>query len=250
MKQTNVLKFTPDVIIFPFAITITLWIVFWLEIRFGVKFSKMGIYPLKLEGLRGILLSPFIHGSLKHLFNNSVPLLVLTTSLFYFYRNIRWRVFILGALFTGVFTWFLGRPAWHIGASGVIYMLASFLFFKGILSKKYQLIALSLIVVFLYGGMLWYLLPIDPKISWEGHLSGFIVGFLFALFFKEKAIEIKKYEWEREDYDPNTDPFLQQFDEHGNFIEKTLEMKDFLMETKETEKIIIKYTFKKSNGDD
>ena len=223
MAKSNKLYFSPDVIIYPLVLVLLMWIVFWAEIRFNWDFNFLGINPRKVSGLPGIILGPFIHSNLKHLFNNSVPLLVLTTSLFYFYRNLRWKVLIYGLLLGGLITWLIGRPAVHIGASGVVYMLAAFLFFKGIFSKQYQLTALSLVVVFLYGGLLWYLLPIDPKISWEGHTAGFVVGLVFALIFKEIPIENKKYDWEKDDYNPDEDDFLKQFDENGNFIEKAPE---------------------------
>jgi membrane associated rhomboid family serine protease len=224
MSQKDVFRFTPEVVMYPLFFVLLMWICFWAEIRFGMRFTRWGIYPLEWKGLKGILFGPLVHGSLKHLFNNSVPLFVLTAALFYFYRTIRWRVLFIGLILTGIATWLFARPAWHIGASGVIYMLAAFLFFKGIFSRRYQLIALSLIVVFLYGGMLWYLFPIDPKISWEGHMSGFGVGLLLSVIFWKSPIEKKKYEWEKETYDPDKDPFLQHFDEHGNFIpQKPLE---------------------------
>lgn len=219
MSKPNQLKFSPDIFGYPLLFVMALWIVFWVETRFGINLNPYGIYPRTWEGLRGIAFGPFIHGSLEHLFNNSVPLFVLTAALFYFYRRIRWRVLILGLFFTGLATWAIGRPSLHIGASGVVYLLASFLFFKGIFSKQYQLTALALAVVFLYGGMLWYVFPVNPEISWEGHLSGFFVGLVFAFLFKGNPIERKKYDWERDDYNPDQDPFLQQFDEDGNFIE-------------------------------
>lgn len=222
MSQKDVFRFTPEVVIYPLFFVLLMWICFWAEIRFGMRFTRWGIYPLEWKGLKGILFGPLVHGSLKHLFNNSVPLFVLTAALFYFYRTIRWRVLFIGLILTGIATWLFARPAWHIGASGVIYMLAAFLFFKGIFSRRYQLIALSLIVVFLYGGMLWYLFPIDPKISWEGHMSGFGVGLLLSVIFWKSPIEKKKYEWEKETYDPDNDPFLQHFDENGNFIPQKL----------------------------
>ena len=218
MSDKNRLHFSPEVVGYPLLFVMILWIVFWIESRFGVNFNKFGIYPKTAEGLIGIFFGPFIHGSLKHIFNNSVPLFVLSTALFYFYRKIRWRVLILGLLLTGLATWIIGRPSWHIGASGVVYMLVSFLFFKGIWSKQYQLTSLALVVVFLYGGLLWYVFPVDPKISWEGHLSGFFVGLLFAFIFKGVPLENKKYEWEKEDFNPENDPFIQQFDESGNFV--------------------------------
>jgi membrane associated rhomboid family serine protease len=202
---------------------------------------------MKAEGLKGILFAPFIHGSLKHLFNNSIPLFALSSALFFFYRNVRWKVLLWGTLLTGMLTWVIARPAMHIGASGVVYMLVAFLFFKGIISRRYQLIAISMIVVFLYGGLLWYLFPIDPKISWEGHLSGFVVGLILAFVLKQQNVENKKYAWEHEDYDPEADPFLQHFDEDGNFIETQPE-EEVISSSSETSltepSITIRYTLK------
>jgi membrane associated rhomboid family serine protease len=241
MSETNKLNFSADVIIFPLCFVLLMWMVFWAEIRFNLDFNFLGINPRKVTGLPGIVLGPFIHSNLKHLFNNSIPLLVLSTALFYFYRNLRWKVLIYGLLLGGLITWLIGRPAVHIGASGVVYMLAAFLFFKGIFSKQYQLTALSLVVVFLYGGLLWYLLPIDPKISWEGHTAGFVVGLAFAFFFKEVPIETKKYDWEKDDYNPEEDDFLKQFDENGNFIEKVTEER----QENESEQVRVVYTFRK-----
>jgi len=248
MVKKKGLWFSEDVIIYPLLLVAMLWLVFWIESRFNYNFNYLGIYPLKLEGLRGILLGPFIHSNLQHIFNNSVPMFVLTTALFYFYRGIRWKVLLGGLLLTGVLTWIIGRPAVHIGASGVVYMLVAFLFFKGIFSKQYQLIALSLIVVFLYGSLVWYLFPIDPKISWEGHLSGFAVGLLFAFVFRRNPIENAKYAWEKEDYNPDDDPFLQHFDENGNFIERLPDLEESdVLPTNEADSsgIRIVYTYKK-----
>lgn len=212
-------NFTPGVLGYPLAFVLAIWIVFWIEIRFGYDFTDFGVYPRTIEGLRGVLASPFIHSDIEHLFHNTIPLLVLSTSLFYFYRNLSWKILLYGLLATGILTWVIGRPAFHIGASGMIYMLAGFLFFKGIFSKYYRLVALSLIVVFLYGGLLWYVAPIDPKISWEGHLSGLITGFIFALIYKKDIVVTPKYEWEKATYREEDDPFMKHFDENGNFIE-------------------------------
>ncbi|MFC7358101.1 rhomboid family intramembrane serine protease [Jejudonia soesokkakensis] len=254
MSEEKGLQFSLSVLVYPLVLVFSMWLVFWAETRFGVNLNRYGVYPQKLEGLRGVLFSPFIHSSLKHLFNNSVPLLVLTTALFYFYSNVKWKVLLFGTLITGVLTWFLGRPAYHIGASGVVYMLVSFLFFKGILSKQFQLTALSLIVVFLYGSLVWYLFPVDEQISWEGHLSGFIVGTVLALLFKKNTIENKKFAWEREDYNPDDDPFLQQFDENGNFIEKPkedyidTETIEIVKSPPEASSVKIIYTLKKESA--
>jgi len=228
-----------------------IWIVFWVEIRFGLDFNNYGIRPRTEVGLRGIIFSPFIHGDIKHLFNNTFPLFVLSMALFYFYKNISWQILVFGILLTGLLTWGIGRPANHIGASGVIYLLASFLFFKGIFSKYYRLMALSFIVVFLYGGLLWFVVPVEQGISWEGHLSGLITGLLFALIYKQK-IEIQaKYEWEKPEYKEDNDPFMRHFDENGNFIESLPDVEDLIEdEVKEvTSKTVYKYFYKKSEGE-
>lgn len=247
MKQSSPFVFTTGVIGFPILFVLLIWIVYWVEIRFGVNFNSFGVRPGEISGLRGVVFSPFIHSGIKHLFNNTVPLFVLSMALFYFYREISWRVLLIGLFATGVLTWIIGRPSNHIGASGVIYMLAAFLFWKGVFSRYYRLIALSLIVVFLYGGMLWYVAPIEPGISWEGHLSGLISGFVLSLIYKKKIARTPKYEWQKPDYREEDDAFMRHFDENGNFIEKLPEQEN---ETEEgTEINGFKYFYKRSEKD-
>ena len=217
--QEEQFKYSTGVVGFPVLFVLIIWIVFWFEVRFGFDFNNWGIYPRTLQGLRGVLFSPFIHSDMEHLYHNSIPLLVLSASLFYFYHKISWKVLGYGLLLSGLLTWCIGRPANHIGASGLIYVLMSFTLFKGIFSKHFRLIALSMLVIFLYGSMIWYVFPIKEKMSWEGHLSGLIVGFLFALYFRKSIAKPKKYAWEAEDYNAEDDPFLRHFDEDGNFIE-------------------------------
>ncbi|CAZ96645.1 MULTISPECIES: rhomboid family intramembrane serine protease [Zobellia] len=223
MSDNAYFKFTNSVVVAPLLAILSIWTVFWVELRFKVNLNDYGIYPQRVSGLKGIIFSPFIHGSVEHLYNNTIPLAVLTASLFYFYRGIALRVLVMGILISGLFTWAIGRPSYHIGASGVIYLLASFIFFKGIFTKHYRLVALSLIVVFIYGSMLWYIFPIEDGISWEGHLGGFLGGLLLAFVLKSEIPPVKKYDWEKEDYDEEADEFLRQFDEYGNFIEKAPE---------------------------
>ena len=139
-------KFSPGVIGYPIAFVLLIWIVFWFEVRFGFSFNSYGVYPRTLIGLRGVLFSPFIHSSMEHLYHNTIPLFVLSMALFYFYREISWKVIVYGILLSGVLTWCIGRPANHIGASGLIYVLVSFILFKGIFAKHFRLIALSLLV--------------------------------------------------------------------------------------------------------
>lgn len=219
MNEEEHFKFSNGVVAYPIAIILFIWLVFWFEVRFGFNFSKFGIYPQTIKGLKGIIFSPFIHGDMQHIYHNTVPLFILSMALFYFYRPIAWKVIVFGILFSGFLTWCLGRPSYHIGASGLIYVLVSFIFFKGVFAKYYRLIALSLVVVFFYGSMIWYVFPIEENVSWEGHLAGLITGFLFALYFKKSIPKTKKYVWEEENFNPENDPFLKQFDENGNFIE-------------------------------
>ena len=220
LKASSPFVFTTGTIGYPLLFVLLIWIVFWVEVRFGISFNSYGVRPGEIIGLRGILFSPFIHSDIEHLFNNTIPLFILSLALFYFYRPISWKVLLIGLVASGLLTWLIGRPSNHIGASGIIYLLASFLFFKGIFSKYYRLVALSLIVVFIYGGLVWYVMPIDPSISWEGHLSGLVSGFVLSLIFRNNIAEAPKYHWEQPDYSEEDDPFMRHFDENGNFIEK------------------------------
>ncbi len=211
MTHQNQFKFSTWILAVPLYLVVCLWLVFWFEVKNGYNFNNFGIYPRSLTGLKGILFSPFIHGDIKHLYHNSAPLFVLLFSLFYFYRRIAWKVFLYGTLLTGTLTWVIGRQSYHIGASGIIYLLFSFVFFSGILRKNYRLVAVSLMMIFLYGSMVWYVLPVKESVSWEGHLSGFVIGIIFAFFYRKEGPQKLQYDWEQEAYEP--DEFDQLFDE-------------------------------------
>jgi membrane associated rhomboid family serine protease len=203
-------------ILWPLLIVVSLWIVYWIEIRFRFNFTSFGVYPRQVKGLFGIFASPFIHSGIDHLYKNSIPLLVLLASLFYFYKDIAWKALLIGLLSSGVLTWIIARPSFHIGASGIVYFLASFLFFKGILSRNYRLVALALIVVFLYGSLVWGTMPGEPGISWEGHLSGFSSGFLLSFFLKSSHfLDLPLYNKPKKTN--SEDEFMKQFDKNGNF---------------------------------
>ncbi len=219
MKQNSEFQYYTGVIGYPVLFILIIWFVYWFEVKFNVNLNYLGIYPLKFSGLRGVLFSPFIHGSLKHLYHNTIPLFVLSMALFYFYKKIAWQVIIYGALLSGIMTWCMARSSYHIGASSLIYVLMSFLFFKGLLARHIKLIAVSLTVIFIYGSMIWFVFPIKEGVSWEGHLSGFVIGFLFSLMFKNKIVKPKVYYWQQDFYDETTDVFMQHFDADGNFIE-------------------------------
>ena len=128
MSESQYFKFTNSLLIAPLVAVLVIWTVFWLELRFQTNFNDYGIFPKTLSGLRGIVLSPFIHGSVEHLYNNTIPLAVLMAALFYFYRNNAFKVLVTGILLSGFITWAIGRPSYHIGASGLLYGLFSFLF--------------------------------------------------------------------------------------------------------------------------
>ncbi|MFH0843227.1 MAG: rhomboid family intramembrane serine protease [Bacteroidota bacterium] len=187
-------------LIIPGTFVFLMWMVKIIEVLFEFNLTSLGIYPLSLQGLPGILLSPFIHDDFTHLFNNSLPLLLLAIALFYFYSEVAMKVFSWTWILTGILVWFGGREAWHIGASGMVYGLASFLFFSGIIRKYFRLIALSLLVVFLYGEMVWGLFPgIYKNISWESHMLGFFSGIALAVWYRKEGPQRPVYEWMAEE---------------------------------------------------
>ena len=158
MKDENELKISKAFFVVPIAYVVAIWLLYWVEINFNFNFNKYGVFPRTFVGFRGVFLTHFIHSNASHLFNNSIPLFVLLSSLFYFYKEVAFKVLFLGGFLTGFLTWGFARDSYHIGASGIVYLLFSFVFFSGIIKKHYRLVALSLIIIFLYGSMIWYVL--------------------------------------------------------------------------------------------
>lgn len=202
-------------LILPVCFIIVIWSVKIIETSFDTSFYFLGIYPLKMNGLQGVIFSPLIHGDWKHLLNNSVPFLILCTATIYFYRPLGYKVFFLTWLMTGLWVWFGARQAWHIGASGIVYGLAAFLFFSGSIRRVPGLAAISLIVIFLYGSMIWGIFPFIPDISWEAHLSGGIAGFILAVVFRKDGPQPKVYE-----LDDDTSTENMSDEEANDLIEK------------------------------
>ena len=193
-------------LIIPGIIVFFMWIVKVIEVLFGIDLSGLGIYPLNLKGIPGIVLSPLIHANFKHLTDNTLPLFLLSVSLFFFYREIALKIFSFTWISTGILVWLGGRPAWHIGASGLVYGLASFLFFSGIIRKYYRLIGLSLLVVFLYGEMVWGIFPdIYKSVSWESHMLGVFSGILLAIIYRKQGPQEPVKIWIEEDEDNDED---------------------------------------------
>lgn len=188
-------------ILFPLLFVAIIWIVKLIELIFKIDLVFLGIYPLRAKGLVGILTAPLVHSDFEHLIANSIPILILGSGLFYFYNRIAFKVFFLSYFIANIWIWFGARYAYHIGASGVVYSIASFLFFSGVIRKNIRLMAISLLVVFLYGSMIWGVLPIQPHISWESHLMGAIAGMILAFYYQNYGPKRKMYSWELEDDD-------------------------------------------------
>ena len=183
---------------YPVFFVIILWLVKIIEIVFYFNFTSFGIYPRKISGLVGIFTAPLVHFDFNHLISNSLPLLLLGLGISYSYPTLSKKLFAVIYLLHGLLVWIIARPAYHIGASGLVYGFVAFLFFSGIIRRDNRSIALALIVTFLYGGLTWGVLPIKPEISWESHLFGSIVGIVCAFIFR-KADPAKKYDWEDEE---------------------------------------------------
>lgn len=190
-------KFLTSIIV-PAGFILLLWLIKITEVITGLSFANLGLYPHRVSGLIGIVVAPLLHANFNHLISNSIPLLLLSGGIIYFYPQSAFKIFALVYLIPGVLVWLFGRPAYHIGASGLIYGFVSFLFFSGIIRRDNRSIALALIVTFLYGGIIWGILPIDAEISWEYHLFGALIGICCAILFR-KLDPARKYDWEDED---------------------------------------------------
>ncbi len=158
--------------------------IFLLDRWLGLDLYEFGLFPREGQGLIGLITSPFIHGDWEHLRNNSISLFALSAGLLYFYPRKALPVILIAWVLSGLGVWLWGRDSYHIGASGIIYALAAFIFVSGLLRAHPNLLALSMLVVFLYGSMIWGLVPADPQVSYEAHISGAIVGVLLAIYFR------------------------------------------------------------------
>ncbi len=173
---------------FPFLFILMMWTVHLVSTLLGVSFTSFGILPRETAGLAGIITAPLVHGDWQHLISNTVPLAALSGLIFLFYRRVAVKSFMLIYLLTGLAVWAFGREVWHIGASGVVYGLLSFVFWNGIFRRSFKSIVLSLVILIMYSGYFIGIVPGKPGVSWESHLYGALVGIFVSYLFKD-AIE-------------------------------------------------------------
>jgi len=182
------------------SFVLLLWIIQFIQWSAGKEFATFGVLPRTLSGLTGILTAPLVHADFSHLISNSFSLFLLLFGILYFYRTSAVKVFIIIYIVDGLMVWLFARSSYHIGASGLVYGFAAFLFFSGLFRKDKSSMALSLLVVFLYGGMVWGVLPVKPEISFESHLFGALTGIVCSYIFR-KNDPPHTYDWENEDYE-------------------------------------------------
>lgn len=185
--QTDLFKFRTS-IIYTMTFVGILWLVRIVESLLSFDLGVLGIHPRSLAGTVGIITGPLVHGDFQHLMSNSLPLIFLGIGVFYFYNKIAVEVFLGIYFFTSFWVWMVARDAYHIGASGIVYGLASFLLFSGFFRKDSKSIAISLIVIFLYGGMAFGLFPLNEGISWESHLLGALSGLIAAFLYRRHEL--------------------------------------------------------------
>ena len=178
---------------------VLLWLIHLMNWGMGLDPLPFGVRPREWLGLIGIGAAPLVHGDFAHLVANSVPLAVLGATMLFLYPHSTLRVLPAVYLGPGVLVWLFGRDSVHLGASGLVYGLVSYVFVAGLLRRDRRAIAASLLVVMLYGSLAWGVLPIQPRMSWETHLSGALIGALMALLLRRLDVAPRKrYAWEDE----------------------------------------------------
>lgn len=196
-------------ILFPLAFLAVIWLLFLLEQVTGLSLHQFGVYPHHLSGLIGIFFAPLIHGSLAHIVANSLPVLILGGMLVHTYPRSAKPVVISLYLITGLLVWLFARPAFHFGASGLTYGVMFFIFTIGVIRRDPLPAALSMIVFFLYGSMIYGLFPNEPGVSYESHFFGAITGIVLAVIYRDRDPRQprKTYDWENADEDEE-DPLI------------------------------------------
>lgn len=183
-----------------------IWLIELLNGGLDLELERFGVRPRQLAGLPGILLAPLLHAGFAHLAANSLPLLVLGTGMLYLYPGSALKVIPAVYLGPGVAVWLFGRGSVHVGASGLVYGLVSYIFVAGVIRRDTRAIAASLLVSFLYGSLAWGVLPIKPGVSWETHLTAALIGLVLAIALRHLDIPPRK----RYTYEDEEDEFEEQ----------------------------------------
>lgn len=184
-----------------------LWIIFIVDAVLGLRLGRFGLQPGSVPGLIGLLTAPLLHGSAAHLFSNSLPMVIALTAMLFLYPNSALRAIPVIWLGSGVFAWLIGRPSFHYGASGLVYGLLAYVFVSGVIRRDMRSVAVSLMVWFLYGTMIWGVFPIRPHMSWELHLGGALMGVMMAFVFRNwDHPPMLRYDWEEDDSVPDWYP--------------------------------------------
>lgn len=221
MDKQELNKFI-NAIFYPAIFVVVISIIHFVQYAFDFNLHQFGIYPKEIKGLSGVITSVFIHGNFNHLFNNAIPILILGSSLFYFYKPVALKIVIWIVLMGGFWTWIMAREAYHIGASGLIYGLFSFLLASGFIRLNKQLIALSFFVVLVYGSMVWGIFPIKLEISYEAHFWGFVSGIILAIFYRKEGLQKEVFVWNEEqddDEDEKIEYWKSGYDEENYTID-------------------------------
>lgn len=231
-------------LVIPMLIVTIMWLVKLIEVSFGIDLGRWGVTPHTSQGLIGILTLPFLHGNWEHLLSNTVPILVLGTALYYCYPSLANRVLLIIYLGSGLLTWCIGLPeSTHIGASALVYGLNLFLIFSGFIRGNKMLIVISLIMVFLYGSFIWGMIPslaIPQNISWEGHLSGAIIGVLLAFFLRKEGPQKEVFHWDDEDEEDDASADTAS----GDSTDPTSEKPYWDVPTPSDEELTVRYRFR------
>lgn len=196
-------------LLWPAIFVAILWLIKAIELFSGTSFAEYGMAPRSIKGLYGIITYPFLHKDISHLSANSLPMLVLGTALFYYYGQLSRIIFLQMFLISGLWLWILGDyGSIHIGASGLVYGLAAFHITAGVIKRNKRLMAFALLVLFLYGSLVWGIFPDffpDRNISWEGHLTGLIAGIVLAWYHRDKGPQRDRYQWEWDELEEDDD---------------------------------------------
>lgn len=189
-----------------FGFILLLWIIHVLQALSPLNLTGLGLRPREVSGLSGLLFTPLLHGSFEHLVSNSMPLFIGGVALLFLYPNSALRVFPLLYFGTSALAWVFARPSIHIGASGLVYGILTYVFIAGILRRDVRSVGVSLMVWFLYGSMIWGIFPVAPRMSWELHATGLVLGAVLALVYRSwDRPPVKTYEWELEDEEDGED---------------------------------------------